>query len=68
MPAGIAEIARAVNGGELSAVEVVADYLARAEATQPAINAFTHIDYEHASRAAAEVDARVDRGAGLRRQ
>jgi aspartyl-tRNA(Asn)/glutamyl-tRNA(Gln) amidotransferase subunit A len=62
-PDGVAGIARAVSTGDVAATEVVAAYLARAEAIQPTLNAFTYLDAERAMAAAAAVDRKV-RGDG----
>ena len=49
------ELAGMVRSGELSARELVSASLARIEALEPTINAFTHIAYDSAVRAAEAV-------------
>lgn len=48
--------------GSLSPVEVTEAQLARAEAVQPAVNAFVRLDHEEALRQAGESQARWQRG------
>src|SRR5438105_585114 len=55
------ELASLVHSGELTARELVATSLARIEALEPTINAFTHVAYEYAMRAADEIPARDPR-------
>ncbi len=59
LPSGVVAIAAAVANGEASAVEVVADHLQRAEASQETLNAFTLIEHKAAMEAAADVDLRI---------
>ena len=54
--------ARLVRSGEVSATEIIAHHLARAEASQPALNAFTSLDPEGAQSRAAAVDRIVSTG------
>ena len=61
-PVGVAGIATAVADGVVSAAEVVADYLERAEETQETINAFTLIERDAATAAAAKIDRRIAAG------
>ena len=56
------DAARLVRGGEVSATEIIAHHLARAEASQPSLNAFTSLDPEGALAAAAAVDRIVSTG------
>ena len=51
------DLASMVRSGECSARELVAASLARIEALEPTINAFTHVAYESAIRAADEISA-----------
>ncbi len=62
LPQGVAEIARAVSAGEVTATDIVASHLARAESVQPTLNAFTYLDTERAMEAAADVDKGVRGG------
>lgn len=57
IPATAWEIAAAIRGKELKAVEAVEAALDRIEAANPALNAFIHIDREAALASAREVDA-----------
>jgi len=59
---GACEIAREVRTGRLSAVDVATAALARAEACQPQVNAFTTVTAERALEAARAVDRVVDQG------
>ncbi len=59
------EIARAVGGGETSAVEVVDAALARIEKLNPQLNAFTDVTATRARKRAAALDAEHARGAPL---
>ncbi|MFZ1638081.1 MAG: amidase family protein, partial [Candidatus Microthrix parvicella] len=56
------EIADGVRKGELSAREVVDDYLGRIDAGNGALNAFVHVDAAGARDQADRVDARVAAG------
>lgn len=56
------EILRLQSSGEASAVEIAEQALDQIEASQPTINAFTHVDRERAIAAAAAVDARRKAG------
>ena len=49
------ELAALIRSGELSASELVSASLARIEALEPTINAFTHVAYESAGRAAESI-------------
>jgi amidase/aspartyl-tRNA(Asn)/glutamyl-tRNA(Gln) amidotransferase subunit A len=60
-----AELARAIATGQLSAAEALARTLARIEATDARVNAFTARTFERAHREAADVDARRARGETL---
>ncbi|MDH3731106.1 MAG: amidase [Acidimicrobiia bacterium] len=62
---GVVELATLITSRELTATEVVADHLRRAEASQSELNAFTLIDADRAMEAAAEIDASLDSGAEL---
>ncbi len=62
---GAGDIAAAVIRRDLSAEEVVADHLSRAEASQPILNAFTLIEKEAALEAAAAIDRRLDSNADV---
>ena len=62
LPEGIAAIAEKVSGQELSATEITATHLERAEDSQPTLNAFTMIDHDGAVATAAAVDARIANG------
>ena len=52
----VTELASAVAGGEVSAVEVTRAYLERIERFNPALNAYLHVDAQGALAAAAAVD------------
>ncbi|MEP5988659.1 amidase family protein, partial [Rhodopirellula bahusiensis] len=56
------EILKQLDSGDVTAVEVIGQSLAAIRASQPTINAFTHIAEETAMQAAESVDA--DRKAG----
>ena len=58
----LSQTARAVASGERSAAEVLEASIARIEATEPRINAFTGTRFEAARRQAAGVDAARARG------
>lgn len=60
--AGAVEIARRVRRGEWTAQQVVADTLARIEAGDAGVNAFTSVLRERACEEAVAVDAAVARG------
>lgn len=62
MAPSIPELAAAVRSGEGAAVEVIAAALERAEASQPAINAFTLIDRDGAMARAEAIDRSVAAG------
>jgi amidase len=53
----VSELAALIRSGELSASELVAASLARIDALEPSINAFTHVAHESAIAQAAEVGA-----------
>src|ERR1700681_4167520 len=59
------QLARAIAGGELSAVEVVEAHIARIEAVDPALNAVVVKRFAQARAEAAEADARRARGDAL---
>ncbi|MDZ7938475.1 MAG: AtzE family amidohydrolase [Rhodoferax sp.] len=59
---GTAQIARQVATGERSAAEVLEDCIARIEATDTRVNAFTSKGYTRARAEAAAIDARRARG------
>jgi amidase len=59
------ELAGAIAGGELSAVEVVQSHLDRIEAVNPAVNAVTLVLAEDALQAAKEADRAVAAGEPL---
>jgi aspartyl-tRNA(Asn)/glutamyl-tRNA(Gln) amidotransferase subunit A len=59
------EIAAAVRGGKVSATEAVRVALARVEATNPALNAFTAVTSERARARAAAIDRLHDEGKPL---
>src|SRR5215831_3533861 len=54
-PAG--ELAAMVRSGELSAVELVSDSLARIDELEPTINAFTHVAHESAIEEAEAIES-----------
>ena len=58
-------LARAIASGELSALEALEACIARIEATDARVNAFTSRHYERARRKAAVVDAMCARGEAL---
>ena len=58
----VVETAEAVRRGELSAVEMLDECLAAVEASNPALNAFVHLDPEQARREAERVDKLVANG------
>ncbi|MEI4472462.1 amidase [Frigidibacter sp. MR17.24] len=60
-----AELSAAYRQRSLSPVEVTEAVLERAEALNPALNAFCHIDHDGARAAAAASEARWDAGAPL---
>ena len=60
-----AEIARRVAAGRVSALAVAEIALQRIEATEPAANAFIHLDAEGARAAAVEIDRRRAAGEAL---
>ncbi len=62
LPTGVAAIANAVANGAVSAREIVADHLERAEASQDAINAFTLLQTDSALARAGEIDELVASG------
>lgn len=59
------DLVRAIARGERSAAEVLEQSLARIEATDGRVNAFTRISHERARREAAAIDARRARGDAL---
>ncbi|TWU59406.1 Glutamyl-tRNA(Gln) amidotransferase subunit A [Rubripirellula tenax] len=59
------EILRLQSAGEATAVEIAGAALDAIEASQPTINAFTHVDREAALSAAAAVDAKRAAGGRL---
>lgn len=58
----VVETAEAVRRGEVSAVEVLDECLAAVEASNPALNAFVHLDPDLARREAERVDKLVAAG------
>jgi aspartyl-tRNA(Asn)/glutamyl-tRNA(Gln) amidotransferase subunit A len=58
----LAEAARAVQARQISAVELLDDVLARAQAVQPKLNAFLRIDAELAGQQARVADAELAHG------
>lgn len=60
-----AEIAAAIAAGKASAAEIVKDALARIEADNPRINAFTAVFRDRALKGAAAIDARRAKGEAL---
>ncbi len=60
--AGVMEIATAVRGGQVSALDVAQAALHRADGAQTWLNAFTTITAERALGAAADIDRRVAAG------
>ncbi|HEX2038702.1 MAG TPA: amidase [Acidimicrobiales bacterium] len=58
----VVEIADAVRRGEAKAVEVLDECLAAVESSNPALNAFVHLDPDLAHDAAGRVDAAVAHG------
>src|ERR1700738_1747168 len=63
--ASIAEIRENVQTKKLSPVEVVAAHLERADALQPKLNAFVHLDAEAARAQACRAEETVRRGGAL---
>lgn len=63
--AGVAETAKAVNAGETTARAVVIKALARIQANNGRVNAFTDVTGERALAKAVEVDAQVKSGKTL---
>ncbi|MEI2415851.1 AtzE family amidohydrolase [Orrella sp. JC864] len=63
--ASATELARRVREGEVTAVQLLDQCLARIEAGNPAINAFTALTRERARREAQAIDARRARGETL---
>ncbi|WP_374523059.1 AtzE family amidohydrolase [Hydrogenophaga sp.] len=59
------QIAQAVASGQRSAVQVLEEHIARIEATDPAINAFTSRRFAQARQQATAIDARRQRGEAL---
>jgi AtzE family amidohydrolase len=60
--AGVVEIATAVRGGQVSALDVAQAALHRVEGAQTRLNAFTTVTAERALTAAADIDRRVAAG------
>src|SRR5689334_18523601 len=58
----LVEIARRIREKEISLVEVVRAHLDRAEALQPKLNAFVHLDRERALAQARTAEIAVRRG------
>lgn len=58
----IADLAREVRDGEVTAAEMIGAALDAAELSQPDLNAFTTIDREGALASAARVDEQIERG------
>ncbi|MDQ3757593.1 MAG: amidase [Actinomycetota bacterium] len=58
----VVEIAEAVRRGETKAAEVLDECLAAVQSSNPALNAFVHLDPDLAHEAADRVDAAVARG------
>lgn len=56
------QIAAAIRGGKISATEALRVSLARIEATNPALNAFTSVTSERARAKAAALDQMIDEG------
>ncbi|MGE0348389.1 AtzE family amidohydrolase [Hydrogenophaga sp.] len=65
LPSSLSQIAQAVAHGQRSASEVLEACIARIEATEPRINAFTGTRFEAARAQAARVDAQRARGEAL---
>jgi amidase/aspartyl-tRNA(Asn)/glutamyl-tRNA(Gln) amidotransferase subunit A len=65
MLSGSSDVIRSVASGEVSAMEVLDDCIARIETTDGQINAFTGKTYERARREAAAIDALRASGARL---
>src|SRR6266478_4743780 len=63
--ASVAEITKSIRAKEMSPVEVVAAHLERAEALQPKINAFVHLDAQAALERARIAEMAVVRGHAL---
>ncbi|SCE62629.1 amidase, partial [Streptomyces sp. OspMP-M43] len=59
---GLAESARRLADATTTSTALVADALARVEATQPTLNAFRHLRAEAALAEAAEADRRLAAG------
>lgn len=60
----LAQQAALLANGELKSVELVAHYLKRIEALNPALNAYLHVNAEGAMAAAARADERLQSGKG----
>lgn len=60
-----AELSRALQAKQVSAVELVEHYLRRAAAVEPQVGAFVTLDPEGARRAAADIDRRRASGESL---
>jgi aspartyl-tRNA(Asn)/glutamyl-tRNA(Gln) amidotransferase subunit A len=58
----VIEAARQIRAGEVGARELLRECLARIDRTNPALNAWAHLDPESAATAAAEVDEAVAGG------
>src|SRR6266478_396660 len=63
--ASVAEITKSIRAKEISPVEVVAAHLERAEALQPKVNAFAHLDPRAALDRARNAEMAVVRGGAL---
>jgi len=60
-----AGLAAAIAAGDVTALEVTNEHLARIDEVDPAIHAFLHIDYDGARAQAAAVDAKLAAGQTL---
>ncbi len=59
------EIARAIAAGEVTALQVTNEHLARIDAIDGKLHAFLHVDYEGAREQACAVDAKIAAGQTL---
>ena len=58
----VVEAASLIRSKQLSSLELVAESLRRIDRTEPALNAWAHVDADGALRAAADVDDAIARG------
>lgn len=60
--ASLGQLARALNHGDFSSVELAQEHLARIEASNPTLNSFITVSAEHALTQAAAADERIAAG------